>query len=333
MAKNQLKFDPTRTTTIRRRFLAEMKSRFRALKKVVRETIDTKDVLGLRPGVPLKLNISDEVQAWRFQSESGKIDSFNTWFQEQTDAKVLTPRGLSQTELGPDAGKPWTAKYVDSAYKKGKTTAYTQVHQAKLEGSPDFYEGSKAEFLRQSFGAPETVAKLQLIATRSFTELKGVTAVMSQQMSRVLVNGLAQGQSPKVIARDMVDTITGIEKKRALVIARTEVIHAHAEGQLDTYEELGVGEVGIMAEWSTAGDAFVCELCQPMEAVILTVKEARGMIPRHPNCRCMFIPANVGRSTVAKRGTTSSSRKRYGQAYKPRNQRHRQHKPGQVLCG
>ena len=26
----------------------------------------------------------------------------------------------------------------------------------------------------------------------------------------------------------------------------------------------------------------------------MSVSEARGLIPRHPNCRCAWIPANVG---------------------------------------
>ena len=33
-----------------------------------------------------------------------------------------------------------------------------------------------------------------------------------------------------------------------------------------------------------------------MEGVVLKLSEATGMIPRHPNCRCSFIPANVGES-------------------------------------
>src|SRR5690606_28972829 len=44
----------------------------------------------------------------------------------------------------------------------------------------------------------------------------------------------------------------------------------------------------------TAGDDSVCELCGSLEGVIFTVEEARGLLPRHPNCRCAWIPADVG---------------------------------------
>ena len=158
--------------------------------------------------------------------------------------------------------------------------------------SSDFFEGGKAQFLREAFGSPEALSKIELVSTRAFEELRGVTATMSQQLSRHLANGLAQGLGPSVIARNMRLSIGNLTRTRAMMIARTEVIAAHAEGQLDSFERLGVEEVGILAEWSTAGDDRVCPLCDELEGVVMTVKEARGLIPRHPNCRCAWIPAD-----------------------------------------
>jgi SPP1 gp7 family putative phage head morphogenesis protein len=116
---------------------------------------------------------------------------------------------------------------------------------------------------------------------------------MSQQLSRELAGGLAQGLNPREIARNMASRIDGLTRRRANVLARTEVIHAHAEGQLDSFKDLGVEEVGVMAEWSTAGDDRVCDLCFPLEGAILTVDEARGLIPRHPQCRCTWVPSTA----------------------------------------
>lgn len=43
-----------------------------------------------------------------------------------------------------------------------------------------------------------------------------------------------------------------------------------------------------------------------MEGVVLKIDEARGMLPRHPNCRCALVPANVGEETDdQKRSKTS----------------------------
>ena len=88
----------------------------------------------------------------------------------------------------------------------------------------------------------------------------------------------------------MTKNIEGLTRTRAIVIARTEVIAAHAEGQLDSYERLGIQEVQVQAEWMTAGDNRVCPECETLEGATLTVTEARGLIPRHPQCRCAWVP-------------------------------------------
>jgi SPP1 gp7 family putative phage head morphogenesis protein len=100
--------------------------------------------------------------------------------------------------------------------------------------------------------------------------------------------------------------MTGITRRRALVLARTEIIAAHAEGQLDAFEAMNIEKVGVMAEWSTAGDDLVCAKCEPLEGAIMTVKEARGLLPRHPNCRCAWIPAIDKNRSVYKRKFKSS---------------------------
>jgi len=75
------------------------------------------------------------------------------------------------------------------------------------------------------------------------------------------------------------------------VMARTELANAYAEAQLDAFQQLGIDEVGVLAEWLTAGDDRVCELCGSLEGRTFTVEEARGMIPQHPQCRCAWLPA------------------------------------------
>ena len=75
-----------------------------------------------------------------------------------------------------------------------------------------------------------------------------------------------------------------------MTLARTEVINAYTEGTLDSYERLGVEEVQGRAEWSTAGDDRVCPQCAGMEGAVFTIREARGLIPLHPNCRCAWLP-------------------------------------------
>jgi hypothetical protein len=281
-----LRSDPTRTTTLRRQYSAEMRRRFFKIRSAVIQAVWKLDVFGLTESEPLTFqqqrltaNQLPERQAWRFRTNKEKLELFQKWFQEQIDENLLSVDVK---------GNPWTAKYVDSAYRKGIIRSYQETRPEQLAESVEFYRGRRSQFLESTFAQGERLSKLQFLYTRSFEELRGISAAMSQQIGRVLAEGLANGSGARTIAREMSSIIT--EKtprralQRALTLARTEIIGAHAEGQLDAFEELGVEEIQVLAEWSTAGDDLVCPLCEPLEGAIMTIQEARGLIPRHPNC-------------------------------------------------
>lgn len=286
------RIDPTRTTLLRRSFETDIRRRFLLLKHDVAGLVVRDDVFGLGKGEPFSYIANEEKQAWRFLTNDRKMEQFRKWLGKQVEQRLLTTDAK---------GDPWTGKYVESAYKKGVLRAYVDARGKKLQRSSDFIEGSKEQFLKSVFGQPEMLSKVKLLATRAFEDLRGVSATMATKMNRILANGLVQGRNPKQIAREMVKQIDGLSKGRALTIARTEVVHAHAEGQLDSFEELGVEEVGILAEWLTAGDDRVCPLCEEMEGQLLTISEARGLLPRHPNC---VLPGNIieGRVIAALEG-------------------------------
>jgi SPP1 gp7 family putative phage head morphogenesis protein len=79
-----------------------------------------------------------------------------------------------------------------------------------------------------------------------------------------------------------------------MLVARTEIVRAHAEGQLTAMEDMGVTDLGVAVEWDTAHDDRVCPKCADLQGIVVKTSEAHGLIPRHPNCRCSWIPANVG---------------------------------------
>lgn len=285
-----LKSDPTKTSTIRLRCLRDLRSRFMRLKAALRKLIVEEDAFGLKEKKsPLALNLRLERELdleslsqgvivyndrWRFETNDQKLKSFKTWFRQQVETNVL--------EVDSHTGKPWLAEYVESTYKKGVLKSYADVNKAALGSSKIKYEGGKEQFLRDSFAQPEAVSKIRLIYTRSFDQLEGITSKMGGDMSRVLADGLANGLAPDEVAKNLVDTID-ISQSRAETLARTEMIHAHAEGQLDSFEKLGVEDVGVEAEFLTAGDDLVCPICAELEGQTYSTEDARGVIPVHPN--------------------------------------------------
>ena len=281
MITNVLKVDPSRTSLIRRAWVRDSDRRFTRLAAAVAAYMGA-NTLGL---------VENADPLYDFPTAEAKLRGFNKWFREQVD------QGILQAPPGADPARPWLSKYVYSAYRRGVLRAYLDTHKKDYTKSPDFYAGGQDEFLSQAFGRPETVDKLRLLYTRTYEELRGVTAAMSQQMSRVLAGGIGNGLGPMKIAKQMHDTISGISTGRARLIARTETIHAHAEGQLDAFEQMGLGSLGIEGEWSTADDTTVCDACNDMafdddgEPIVYTIEEARGLIPLHPNCRCCWTPS------------------------------------------
>ena len=279
--KRRGSFDPSKTTTLRQAFMRSMARRILALKRGIRKWLVEEDELGLVPWKPFKLSIHKKT--FQFTSSPDKILAFRQWFQRQVNEGILE---VDQRE------QPWSNEYVNSAYRKGLVHSYLEGKRGLLTDARA-YSATEREFLREAFASPETTSKIQMIYTRTYNNLKGFSDEMSTQTSRILADGLAKGLHPEQIAEDMFFSIDGLSQKRAMVIARTEVIHAHAEGQLDGYEKLGVEQVGAEVEWSTAGDSRVCERCSTMEGVIYKIEEARGKIPLHPNCRCAWIPIEL----------------------------------------
>lgn len=75
-------------------------------------------------------------------------------------------------------------------------------------------------------------------------------------------------------------------RERTRTIARTESSTAMNEGSLNVYES---EEVDV--EWiAVKGNEFDPEECQDNDGKIFSIAEARGRIPVHPNCECLWGP-------------------------------------------
>lgn len=259
------RYDPQQLGPIRRRFVNETKKRFRLLANEIYVLVYHQDVFGIAARkTPLEqmaflFNVS--AKEWATYDPAAKHQAFMAWLESKSDQILLE-----------DANE-WMEPYIRSAYLEGVRRV------ADLPADP---------FTR--FTAPKSVKQTKLLYNRAYQNLKGVTLTAAQQMSNVLTLGFAEGKSPRDLARELSSTVEGLMHKRALTIARTELAYAYAEGQLDGFEHDGQVELKVQAEWSTAGDDRVCPKCAPLDGKVFTLKEARGMIPLHPNCRCAWLP-------------------------------------------
>lgn len=232
------------------------------------------DVLGLKK--PIQGLIRDEAPPpfkFAFARSPDKVALFMDWLRgEQQQIIMDTVQGQEQSA--------WFSVYIQAANEKGLRDVRARLNKAGANVA--------SSWVQRLMQSPAYGDRAALAYTRVYSDLKGITETMDQQISGILSRGLASGTAPAQMAREIASRVDKIGITRARTLARTEVISAHAEATLNGYEDAGIEGVEVMAEFSTAGDSSVCPECEKLEGKTYTISQARGLIPVHPNCRCTY---------------------------------------------
>ena len=315
LGNSVLRMDPTRTLALRKRFVADFKRRYRKVRKDITTTIVTNDAFGLvnprdELGRIIKVHAAAPLRAFAFTTDAKKIEGFLDWLEEEIDLELLEVFSRDGRKIL--QRNEWMNGYIDSAYKQGISRGQKELNKAGYDVAL-----MKTRAVEGALNQPIHAKAVASLYTRSFNELKGITAAMDQRISRSLATSFAEGRGPRQIARILNKEVDGVGRHRSILLARTETIRAHHVATINTYREAGVEGVSVLAEWSTAGDDRVCSICESLEGKVFTLDEIEGMIPAHPQCRCVAIPAGIGESkgrkgsdfTKAARGIFAGLRK------------------------
>lgn len=269
-APGQGAVDPTKTTSLRRTYAQTLRGQFSALNTEIRAGVRDRDFFGLGSGEQLAPSDPDPLPDYPFPRDDKKIEKFEDWLRTQLDRGVLETVSRNENE------------YIRSAYNRGVTHADSKLNRTGVTVPEEALEGV--------FNAGAREETLQRLYTRNYAALRGITDETAKQISEEVSGGFARGINPNEMARNIADRVDSVGKTRATTLARTEVINAHAEGTLDRFGELGIEEVSGEVEWQATGDNRTCERCSSLQSRRFTLKEARGRLPQHPNCRCAWIP-------------------------------------------
>jgi len=296
-----MKLDPTRTTTLRKNFIVEMERRINNIKKLITYSIVDNDCFGLsRPQQTnfqfnAKMTPAGQGQ-FAFPRDKAKIEGFMRWLREQQQREngplevIIRPGTITGIE------SPWTDTFILPAYSQGIKRSRQELHKQSKDIP---LIGNDAEIAAMIRG-PVHANTVGVVFTRTFTGLVGITAEMDMQISRIISEGLINGENPLTIANTLVNGVSNelgykavgtytkaIQRARAL--ARTEVIRAHHLANIAEYEQWGAIGVNVEAEWGLGSEP--CTHCQRMAAQgPYTLKEIKSKIPLHPNCVCVAIP-------------------------------------------
>lgn len=293
--------DPTHTTVLRNVFVANMNRRFDEIVSVIKKTVVDNDCFGLQNNIQTHQVAPAGWQAFNYRLSQEKIAKFMEWLQQQVNSGILSIGEFEQ--IGTAVNSAWTNKYILDSYKRGVIRARYELQKAGFK-VPSIESTGGVEM---SLILPVHLDRIGILYTRAYTDLKGITEQMDTYISRILAQGLADGDNPLLLARKMVSVINGqgigelgvtdtlgrfiSAKTRAEGLARTEIIRAHHLATIQEYRNWAVYGVIVKAEVVTAGDDKVCSVCEALaKGGPYTLDEAEKLIPAHTNCRCVTIP-------------------------------------------
>jgi len=270
------KSDPSKTALIRRKFVKDVNDRYRSISSNLRTAATNIPLLG---------------ETNNFTVIQERLDWMQIFLDEQFKVALL-------------AGD-WYKKYIEDAYVKGvrRGIRYTKGKELFWLDSPSA-QGLEVAFIRQ-------VSNSYTLETLKQKTLSNLTTIVQAVSGRILSDLsilLVRGASEKDIYKNLQQTIQKIGVQRTRTVARTEVVRAQSYGLLDSFQGFGVTKVKVVAEtnktitsnenveYISSNDRKVCSLCSPFDGKIMTVQEAYGLIPVHPNCRCSFIGSSAKKS-------------------------------------
>lgn len=275
------KDDPTRTLGIRTRWESENARRFRALKGDINRFV-------------LKSERTVTNKKFDFESDPQSVAEFMVWLQGRIDARLFDNKDSAQ--------EMWQNKYINRSYQRGVRVAQMELRKQAvplgmiledIQPAPiAFGTATPALGIGPVVGltAPIHLDAIQLLYQRNFAKLKGITAEMSGEISRVLVESIEQGLGAAETAKNINERVDKVGLSRAKTVARTETVRAYNVGTImegDDFERRTGIEVKY--EWLTREDSKVRDTHQVRNHVIFEKEQALQLIGE-PNCRCALAP-------------------------------------------
>lgn len=262
---------PDGTRAIVREYQAALTDPMDAIMAEIEDGIGDRDIFALRAraerGRVQRFDPDDLAPGdFDFETDTQKRQAFMEWLDAQQEAGVLSV-------IGPDENE-----YVDAAYVQGLQNADGWIRDAG--GESDDMDMS----IMEMFNMPVHQDRVEQLYTRNYENLEGITEAAGDAIREELSQGMVDGVSPNEMARRVSGRYDAIGTTRARTLARTEVMNAHHEATIERYLQSGLERIDIAT-------TNPCERCAAVAAdAPYSVRQGRGLLPVHPNCRCALLP-------------------------------------------
>lgn len=122
--------------------------------------------------------------------------------------------------------------------------------------------------------------------------IRGIDATTKEHVRQQIGQWINNGDPLSALNKSLEITFG---KKRAELIASTEVTRSFAEANNQAYKDSGVVK---KIEWRTAKDELVCPICGPLSGKKADINKGfdkYNIPPAHPRCRCWIVPVIEGK--------------------------------------
>lgn len=310
--------DPTGTKRIRKAFLRDATIRWQQVKTVVREMLITNDMLGLKTAGLLSLTAATNPA---LHGGADKVKMFQSWFDTVLDRLVLESSGMwigPFVKQGYDEGQAFGEEVIGARVMLNSMPRIETIRALALIEVQGIMEAVSQQAVRAVANGilvnakpleivrdiSMRIDKIGIVRTRAMIELIVVKAYGDATLDVYQSAGITKvGLIPEV------RQITTVADARKKVLKKRKPSPTNPSGgagsrssrkrtpsgstirrieeQEERLERLGRVRV------RTAEDDDVCPVCEKIAAGgPYTIDKARSLIPAHPRCRCVFIPAD-----------------------------------------
>lgn len=186
---------------------------------------------------------------------------------------------------------------VKATYQQGIYDSIESLVKGKLPFYAELTKDGISKTAKNVFQLVDTDA-LDFLVNFNMQLVGEVSRELADGINKTIQLGITSGKDVSGIVRDMGSVIKDKEafrragktvfktaQTRMTLIARTEIIRAHNQGQIKFYDTVGVEKF----IWQTADDERTCPICQPLDEQSFIVGKDPAPTA-HPDCRCWTIP-------------------------------------------
>jgi SPP1 gp7 family putative phage head morphogenesis protein len=186
---------------------------------------------------------------------------------------------------------------VKTTYRQGMYYSIDSLVKAKLPFYADLTEDGIDKMAANVFQLIDTQA-LNFLVNFNIQLAGDVSRELADGINKTIQLGIASGKGAPDIVRDLGSiikdkdafrragkTVFKTAQTRMTLIARTETIRAHNQGQIKFYHTVGVEK----AVWQTAEDERTCPECAPLDGKVYPLDKL-PTLPIHAGGRCYTIP-------------------------------------------